>query len=113
MRCTRARVRRGAYAKALRETARGLRLVTERDDAAAVAARAMLRAWRSEIRMSTDVHVGDPTRPGGDDEAQATDELEALAHAYTALDGAYQLLGQPETRCTSAWRSTSTRAWET
>ena len=29
-------------------------------------------------------------------DGRRADEFEALRHAYTALDGAYQMLGQPE-----------------
>ena len=40
---------------------------------------------------------GDRDRGGGDREVRSgAGELEALARAYTALDGAYQMLGQPE-----------------
>ena len=75
----------------------------------AVAARATLRAMRSEVRWLqghpreaialADTAVAEAKRAG---------ELEALARAYTALDGSYQMLGQPRGPCTSRWRSRST-----
>jgi predicted ATPase/class 3 adenylate cyclase len=94
---TRARVRRGAYPLALRETAAGLRLVDGRDDIDAVAARATLRAMRSEIcmfqgRARESIRIAEIAIA----EAERADALEALAHAYTALDGSYQMLGEPE-----------------
>lgn len=94
---TRARVRTGSYPLALRETARGLRLVADREDAAAVAARATLLAMRSEIRMFQGrAREAIPLAEKSVEEARRVDELEALTHAYTALDGSYQMLGQPE-----------------
>ncbi len=94
---TRARMRTGAYANALRETAAGLRLVEGLDSPAAVGARALLRAMRSEVRMLQ----GHPREAialaeTAVAEGRAAQELQALTHAYTALDASYQLLGQPE-----------------
>jgi tetratricopeptide (TPR) repeat protein len=37
-----------------------------------------------------------PVAQAAVEEAERVDEFDALAHAYTALDGSYQLLGQPE-----------------
>ncbi len=94
---TRARVRTGSYVLALRETTKGLRLVEGREETAAVAARATLLAMRSEIRMLQGrAREAIPLALTAVDEAQRAEELEALAHAYTALDGSYQMLGQPE-----------------
>jgi class 3 adenylate cyclase/tetratricopeptide (TPR) repeat protein len=94
---TRARVRVGAYSRALAETARGLRAIDGREGIAAVAARATLLAMRSEIRMFQGrARQAIPLALEAVEEAQRAEELEALAHAYTALDGSYQLLGQPE-----------------
>jgi tetratricopeptide (TPR) repeat protein len=94
---TRARVRTGSYSLALRETTRGLRLVDGVEETDAVAARATLLAMRSEICMLQGrARTAIPLALKAVDEAQRAEELEALAHAYTALDGSYQLLGQPE-----------------
>jgi class 3 adenylate cyclase/tetratricopeptide (TPR) repeat protein len=94
---TRARVRTGSYPLALRETARGLRLVADQEETAAVAARATLLAMRSEILMFQGrAREAIPLAQTSVEEAKRVDEFEALAHAYTALDGSYQMLGQPE-----------------
>src|SRR5947209_6637405 len=93
----RAGVRTGSYGRALREPTKGLRLVEGREETAAVAARATLLAMRSEIRMLQGrAREAIPLALTAVDEAQRAEELEALAHAYTALDGSYQMLGQPE-----------------
>ena len=94
---TRTRVRTGRYGPALRETAAGLRLVEGRHETEAVAARARLRAMRSEIRMFQG-HARDAIMDArlAVDEAQRAGELEALYPAYNALDGAYELLGERE-----------------
>lgn len=94
---TRARVRMGAYTLGLRETSIGLRLLEGRDEPAAASARATLRAMRAEIRMLQG-HPAEAIRLAetAADEARRAEEVEALARAYTALDGAYQMLGQPE-----------------
>ena len=60
-------------------------------------ARARLRAQRAELRLLQ----GHPREAvalalKAVEEGEHTNELEALARAYTALDGAYQMLGQPE-----------------
>jgi class 3 adenylate cyclase/tetratricopeptide (TPR) repeat protein len=94
---TRARVRRGAYGLALRETSSGLRVVDTLTTRDAKAARATLRAMRSEVRWLQ----GHPREAillaeQAINEAGPAEELEALARAYTALDGAYQMLGRPE-----------------
>jgi class 3 adenylate cyclase/tetratricopeptide (TPR) repeat protein len=94
---TRARVRTGSYDLALRQTTAGLRLVAELDAPEAVAARARLRAMRSEVRWLQ----GHPrwaielaeTAIG---EAERSNERESLARAYSVLDGSYQMLGRPE-----------------
>jgi len=94
---TRARVRTGSYTNALRETRVGLRLVEGLESIEAIGARATLRAMRSEILM----FQGRPREAialaqAAVDEGRRADESEALTHAYTALDGSYQMLGQPE-----------------
>ena len=99
--CSRtARVR--AYAPvpwtlALRETASGLRLVEDREEPAAVAARAWLLALRSEIRMLQGrAREAISLALTAAAEAERVQELGALARAYAALDGSYQMLGEPE-----------------
>jgi tetratricopeptide (TPR) repeat protein len=97
VRRTRARQRTGAHTQALRETAAGLRLVEGRDEPSAVAARALLQAWRAEIFMFQGrAREAIPLAEHAVAEAEGVGEFEALAHAYTALDGSYQLLGQPD-----------------
>lgn len=94
---TLARQRKGAHSLALRETTVGLRLVEDRDEEAAVAARALLRAWRAEILMfQGHAREAIAMAEAAVEEGKAVGEFNALAHAYTALDGAYALLGQPE-----------------
>jgi len=94
---TRARVRMGSYTLALRDTASGLRLVVGRSDTAAIAARATLRAMRSEIRMiQGHAREAITLALAAVGEAQDGEDLEALARAYAALDGSYQMLGEPE-----------------
>ena len=92
-----ARMRAGAYGQALRETAAGLRLVERIDSVEAAGARATLRAFRAEIRWQQG-HARDAIRLAQSAAAEAglADDLEALAIAYTALDGSYQMLGEPE-----------------
>jgi tetratricopeptide (TPR) repeat protein len=90
-------VRRGAYGLALRETASGLRVVDTLTTRDAAGARATLRAMRSEVRWLQ----GYPREAivlaeQAIAEAEPAHELEALARAYTALDGSYQMLGRPE-----------------
>jgi tetratricopeptide (TPR) repeat protein len=94
---TMARWRRDAYTSALRETTAGLRLVEGVETTPAVGARAMLRAMRSAIRCQQ----GHPREAIAIAEiavaeAELSQELEALTHAYTALDESYQTLGEPE-----------------
>jgi len=92
-----ARLRAGAYGSVLRETSAGLRLVAGLDSLEAVGVRATLRALRAEARWCqghprqaielAEVAVADAERAG---------DLHALAIAYTALDGSFQMLGEPE-----------------
>ena len=94
---TRARVRTGPWALALRECTAGLRLVEGREEPEAVAIRARLHGMRSEIRMFQG-RANESIRLAqlAVEEAEQVGELEALVHAYVGLDGSYQLLGQPE-----------------
>ena len=94
---TRARVRTGPYSRALRETASGLRLLEGHKAPAAVAIRARLLGMRAEIQMFQGrARVAIRVAELAVAEAERVGELEALVHAYTALDGSYQLLGEPE-----------------
>ena len=92
-----ARMRAGAYSQALRETALGLRLVERIESVEAIGARATLRAFRAEIRWQQGrareaVRIAEAAVA----DAERAEDLHALAIAYTALDGSYQLLGEPE-----------------
>jgi class 3 adenylate cyclase/tetratricopeptide (TPR) repeat protein len=94
---TRARVRTGPWTRVLRETTAGLRLVEGREGEPAAAARSILRAMRAQILMFEGrAREAVPLALAAADEARRTGELEALARAYAALDGSYQLLGEPE-----------------
>ena len=94
---TRARIRSGEYGRALRETTVGLRVVAGQDAPGAAGARSRLQAQRAELRLLQ----GHPREAialalEAAAEGERIGELEAVARAYTALDGAYQMLGQPE-----------------
>jgi predicted ATPase len=94
---SRARSRLGRFTQALRETTTGLRLVEQLESNEAIAVRANLHALRADIRL----HQGHPRETialakAAVAEAMGSDTLEALARAYTALDGAHQMLGEPE-----------------
>jgi predicted ATPase len=94
----RVRARTTSYRLALRETTAGLRLLDIREDASSV--RASLHAMRAEIRW----FQGRPREAVAlaklaIDDVSGSEEVEplmALARAYTALDGSYRMLGQPE-----------------
>ncbi len=92
-----ARLRGGDYARALRETAAGLRLVDGLGSPAATAVRARLHAHRAELRQLQG-HAREAVQLAlrAIDEGTRVGELEAVARAYGALDAAYQFLGQPE-----------------
>ena len=94
---TRARIRAGEYGRALRETTLGLRVLDGLDSPAAAGARARLRAQRAELRLLQG-HPREAVALGlqAVKDGERTQELEALARAYTALDGAYQMLGEPQ-----------------
>ena len=93
----RSRARTGSFTAAMRETAAGLRLVSADTSRDRSGARAVLGAMRCEVRWQQ----GHPreaieiARTAVRD-AKASQEMEALARAYTAMDGAYQMLGEPE-----------------
>jgi class 3 adenylate cyclase/tetratricopeptide (TPR) repeat protein len=92
-----ASVHTGAYARGLRETATGLRLIGELDATDAIGARANLRALRAEIRW----HQGHGREAialatAAVADAETAGDLHALAIAYAALDGSFQMVGEPE-----------------
>ncbi len=90
-------VRTGPYSRALRETAIGLRLAENEVVPDAVPIRARLRARRSQILMfQGHAHQAIPLALAAVAEAEAVGELEALVHAHVALDGSYQMIGEPE-----------------
>ena len=93
----RARIRVGAYSSALRETATGFRQVKSVHGEAAARARTRLVALRANLRMLQG-HPREAVRLAKKavEEAEANGEKEALARAYSVLDGAYQMLGEPE-----------------
>ena len=75
----------------------GLRLVQDLDLVEAIGARATLRAMRSEIFMLQAVRrEARALAEAAVEDGRRAQEFEAIRHAYTALDGAYQMLGQPE-----------------
>lgn len=85
----------GKYSQGLRETALGLKLVSNDEDPETSKARARLRALRAGIlsdlfRPRQTLEVGLVAV----EEAAASGEREALARAYTYIDEAYQTLGQ-------------------
>jgi class 3 adenylate cyclase/tetratricopeptide (TPR) repeat protein len=90
------RVRVGAYPLALREVALGSRLVQSPDEPGAVRARARLAALRGEIRLLQG-HAREALTLAEQalHDAERVDELEAMGRAYSVLDGAHQMLGQP------------------
>lgn len=92
-----ARLRAGAYGRALRETAIGLRLLDGIDSSEAAAVRARLHAHRAELRQLQG-RAREAVRLAlrAVEEGTRVGELEAVARAYGALDAAYQYLGQPE-----------------
>ncbi len=90
-------LRGGAYGRALRETASGLRHAASRDTTEAVAARANLRALRAEARWNQGrLREAIALAEAAVEDAERAHDLHALAVAYTALDASHQLLGQPE-----------------
>jgi class 3 adenylate cyclase/tetratricopeptide (TPR) repeat protein len=92
-----ARVHGADYGAALRETAAGLRRVSSLESKAAVAARAELLALRAETRWHQGrgreaIEIANRAIV----DAKRVDDLHALAIAYSALDGSYQMIGEPE-----------------
>jgi class 3 adenylate cyclase/tetratricopeptide (TPR) repeat protein len=93
----RARMRKGAYVAALRETATGLRVVEGLESSSARGTRATLRALRSHLKAFQG-HAREAIALAeiAVDEAKGARELEALGRAYSVLDECYRLLGEPE-----------------
>lgn len=93
----RARMRKGAYVAALRETATGLRRIEGLESPSADGTRATLRALRSHLKAFQG-HAREAIALAeiAVDEAKRARELEALGRAYTVLDECYRLLGEPE-----------------
>ena len=93
----RARMRKGAYVAALRETATGLRVVDGLESSSARGTRATLRALRSHLKAFQG-HAREAIALAeiAVDEAKGARELEALGRAYSVLDECYRLLGEPE-----------------
>ncbi len=92
-----ARVHSAEYGRALRETAIGLRLIADTESTEALAARATLRALRAETlwnqgRARKAIELAEAAVA----DAERADDLHALAIAYIALDGSYQMVGEPE-----------------
>ena len=93
----RVRYRAGTPRSALRDTTVGLRLVEPDGSRRAVAARAALLARRANLRFAqgqTREAIELATRAA--DDAERVGDKVVLATAYTALDGGYSQLGEPE-----------------
>ena len=93
----RARMRSGAYATALGDTTRGLRLLEKIDGREAAKARARMISFKAAIRMTQEKPREALTNAEQAVElARATEEDEALARAYGILDWAHLALGEPK-----------------
>ena len=91
------RLRVGSYSLALRETTAGLNCVGDDELEAATRARARLLALRADIRKwQGREREAIAVARDAVALAEASGELVALARAYSALDGAYEMLGEPE-----------------
>ncbi len=90
-------MRIGAHSAALRETALGLNLVGSIDSVAARESRARLLAVRGLARLQQGrAREALVLAEDAADVAGATGVHDALARAYSVIDGAYELLGQPD-----------------
>ena len=93
-----ARYRLGDYRGALRESAWGLALLTSPSDPAELRVRARLQALRADTRLQQG-HAREALALARSlpDEAEAEEigALNAVARAYSVMDGAYLQLGQP------------------
>jgi class 3 adenylate cyclase/tetratricopeptide (TPR) repeat protein len=95
--------RQGRIAGAVRWARRGLRLLEERPDASAASGRAQLAVWHAAMRQRQGRHH-DAVRwcRVAIDEAEASGDRDALAHAYYILDWAYIDLGRADLATNSA-----------
>jgi class 3 adenylate cyclase/tetratricopeptide (TPR) repeat protein len=91
------RYRIGAYRAALRETALGSKLVASRRSLAAQRARSSLMALRARIKLQQG-HLREAIviASAAARDAERTGARAALARSYSALDLAYERLGEPE-----------------
>lgn len=97
------KTRRATYAQALRDTAVGLRLLAEHDEAEATGLRADLRALRSSVRMAQQrPREALETARAAADDARSADQRAALARASAIIDWAHFVLGQPDLATNSA-----------
>ena len=92
-----ARMRATSYGQGVRETTVGLRLVEGIDSPQAESVKASLMATRANLRL----YQGRARQAIKNGEqavivAQRSGNLTALSVAYMALDGAFQLIGEPE-----------------
>ena len=93
----RARLRMGSYSAALRETTSGYRTVEGRDDRKAGEAKARLSSFAAAIRLQQgEFPKALELARRAEEQALLCDEKDALAKAYIVLDGAYEMLGEPE-----------------
>jgi tetratricopeptide (TPR) repeat protein len=93
----RARMRSGAYATALGDTTRGLRLLETIDGREAAKARARMISFKAVIRMTQErPREALASAEQAVELATKTGEEEALARAYGILDWAYLVLGEPK-----------------
>ena len=90
-------LRAAAYGAGLRATATGLTLLAELNTKEARSVRASLAAARATIRWYQG-HAGEAIELAelAVRDARRSHNLEALAAAYGALDGCYQMIGEPE-----------------
>ena len=97
LRIARAKMRAGRYSSALADLSRGLRLVDPPVDESDVAAAARLMSLRATVRVYQE-RYREALRYAHEAEslAVASDEREALAQAYGALDWGYHMLGKAE-----------------
>ncbi len=97
LRRSRARLRVGSYQSALRETTAGYRNLEARRDREAAEAKARLAAWAASIRLQQgELRKALQLAEEALEQGESCDEREALAQAYIVLDGAHEMLGEPE-----------------
>ena len=92
-----ARMRAAAYTRGIRETSVGLRLLGDLETPEVVRVRAQLRAIRANLRLYQGrAREAITIALDAVEDAQATGNLTALSVAYMALDGSFQMIGEPE-----------------